>query len=112
MLQAAIAGLILLGIYKFIDTRSDYEIDWWMAFLFVFVPGFLIMLISIGIVALGLSLSLVLLCYSLYFIFPFMFLKLSLNYESAPAAKLSGWVPVVAVLAEVPFALLNSALNA
>ncbi len=112
MLQAAIAGLILLGIYKFIDTKSEYEIDWWMSFLFIFAPSIVIFLLNIGIGIAGINPMFALFGYVFYFIFPLLFLKLGLDFETKPAMKVAAWVPIVAILTEIPFVFLMQAPSA
>ena len=106
MLQAAIGALVLIGIYKFMNSHSDYEVSWVMAFLFILAPGFLIFLCSIVISYFDLNPALVLACYIFYFVVPFAYLKLLLDYQTKPAFKYSIVVPVVAVLTEIPFVLL------
>jgi hypothetical protein len=109
MIQAALGGLILIGIYKFMNSRLEYEITWWMAFLFVLVPGLLLLLLNIGIGLLNLSPLFVLLGYVLYFIVPFLILRFGLEFERSPAIKFSAVVPIVAIATEIPFALLLGA---
>lgn len=106
MLQAAIGAVILLGIYKFINTKSDYDITWWLAFVFIIVPGILILLITAGLSLMGLPTDFALLGYILYLVIPFSILRYGLDYERGPAMKLSIAVPIVAIATEIPFALL------
>ncbi len=115
MLQAAIIALILMGIYKFIDRNkpetNEPEIDWWVAFAFVFAPVFLIFLISIGVNTAELSPLIILAAYSLYFIIPFFYLKGMLDYPSKKSFKYAVWVPIVVIAVEVPIVILSGAAN-
>ena len=106
VIQAAIGALILLGIYKFINSKSEYEITWWMAFVFIMVPGFLFLLLGIGINLLNLSPMLSLIGYIFYFAVPFLILRYGLEFQRSPAIKYSTVVPVVAILTEIPFILI------
>lgn len=106
MIQAAIGAVILLGIYKFMNSKSEYEVSGMMAFVFILGPGFLMFLLSIALNYLELSPSLALLGYALYFILPFCVLKFGLDFQNGPATKFSLVVPAVAVLTEIPFYLL------
>lgn len=117
MIQAAIAGLILLGLYKFIDRNRvpedfDPKVDWWMAFVFVWAPSILIMFISIGISALSLSLNWVLLGYVLYFLVPFSILKFMLEFKPKRAVLYSIPVPIVATITEVIIVVMLGNSNA
>ena len=111
MLQAALGALILLGIYKFMNSKSDYEIDWTMAFVFILAPGLLIFLLSIALNYFELTPELVLLGYLLYFLVPFIYLKTLLDYETKPAFNFSIVVPIVAALTEIPFLFLSGVPN-
>lgn len=84
-------------------SKSEYEIDGWIAFVFIFVPSMLIFLLSMGLAMLNLSPLLAVLGYSFYFLVPFLFLKLSFEYETKPAFKFAVVVPVVAIFTEIPF---------
>lgn len=114
MLQAAIAGFILLGIYKFIARRPKEEdafhvdIDWWMAFAFIFTPSVLIFFLSMFVAAIDANQIVVLIGYVLYFVIPFLVMKHMLDYPAREAAKLALVVPFVAVMTEIPFILLFS----
>jgi hypothetical protein len=116
MIQVAIMALILVGIYKVMDRNkpesNEPQIDWWMAFAFVLAPGFLIFLITIGILSAELSPTLLLAAYSLYFVVPFFYLKFMLDYTSKQSAKYAVWVPIVAIVVEVLFALVIGGGNA
>ena len=106
MIQAAIAGLILLGLYKFIDRNRvpedfDPEVDWWMALIFVWAPSMIIWLISMGLAIAGLPLYLLLFGYLLYFIIPFLMLKFMLEFKLKRAIIYSCLVPVVAIFIEI-----------
>ncbi len=115
MIQAALAALILLGIYKLIAKKPENEdefhvkVDWWLAFAFVLVPSLLIFFIGIGITAFGLPPVLLLIAYILYFIVPFVTMKSMLDFKAKEAIKLAAIVPIVAVVTEIPFALLANA---
>lgn len=112
MIQAALGAFILLGLYKFMNTKSDYEIDKMMAFIFILVPCLLIFLLTLGLGYFEISTSYALFGYLLYFIFPFLFLKLGLEFQARPAFNFAIVVPVVAILTEIPFAILLSSANA
>ena len=112
MIQAAIASVLLICVYKFMKTNNEYEIDWWMAFVFVLVPVLLIFLISIGLGVLELPQEYALLGYLFYLIVPFSILKFGLDFNASTAMKFSIWVPVAAVIAEIPFVILMGAGNA
>lgn len=112
MLQAALAAMILMGIYKFMNSKSDYEVDWWMAFIFILAPGFLIFLASIGLAYFDQPPQYILAGYVLYFVIPFLMLKYGLYYKTRVAFKFSIVVPVIAVLTEIPFVILFGAANA
>ena len=99
-------------IYRFMKTNNEYEIDWWMAFVFVLVPVLLISLLTMGLGILGLNMGFVLVGYLLYFIFPFLFLKLGLDFENGTAFKFAIVVPFVAIAAELPFIFLLGAADA
>lgn len=108
MLQAALGALILLGIYKFMNAKSDYDVTWWLAFVFILAPGFLIFLLSAGLHLAELPADFALLGYSLYFLIPFLILRYGLEYQPGPALKFSAVVPLVAIATEIPFVLLMS----
>jgi len=112
MIQAAIGALILLGIYKFMNSKSEYDITWWMAFVFIWVPGFLLFLLSIGLNLLNLSPAFSLFGYLFYFAVPFLILKHGLEFDRSPAIKFSAVVPIVAIATEIPFVILLGAGNA
>lgn len=112
MLQAALGAIILLGIYKFINSRSEYEVNGTAAFVFILGPGFLIFLLSILLAKLGLNPVFALMGYILYFLLPFAYLKYALEYENRPALKFAMVVPVVAILTEIPFVFLFGTGNA
>ncbi|WP_445363622.1 hypothetical protein ACJJIQ_02665 [Microbulbifer sp. ANSA003] len=109
MLQAAIIALILIGIYKLIDRNkaqsSDPDIDWWVAFTFVFVPMILIFIISLVVIGNAFSEIIILSAYSLYFIIPFIYLKKILGYSAKKSLKYSVWVPVTVLAIEIPYTL-------
>ncbi len=106
MLQAVLGSFILIGIYKFMNSKSEYKVDAYIAGMFIFVPGILIFFISIGLNMLNINPGFSLLGYLLYFFFPLLFLKLSLEYQTKPAIKFSSVVPIVAIVTEIPFAIL------
>lgn len=112
MIHAAIGALILLGIYNFMNSKSEYDITWWLAFVFIWLPGLLLFLISIGLNLLNLSPAYTLLGYPLYFVVPFLILKYGLEFERSPAIKFSVVVPIVAIATEILFAVIFGAANA
>ncbi|WHI46441.1 hypothetical protein ACJJIW_20745 [Microbulbifer sp. JMSA004] len=116
MLQAAITALILVGIYKLIDGNnaesSDSDIDWWIAFVFVFAPMILIFIISLVVVGNDFSGIIILSAYSLYFIIPFIYLKKVLGYSSKKSLKCSVWIPVTVLAIEIPYTLIFGVHNA
>jgi uncharacterized membrane-anchored protein len=117
MLQAAIAGLILIGIYKFLDRNRipedfDPKVNWWMAGVFVFAPSMLIFLLVIALGIIGLPPEMSLLGYALYFLIPFIMLKHMLDFKVKRALIFSAFVPVIAVSTEVIFFVLLQAPNA
>ncbi len=112
MLQAGLGALILLGIYKFMNSKSDYKVDGWIAFLFILAPGIIMFLLAAGLGLANINPNYAVWGYLLYFLFPFAFLKLSLEYETKPALKYSIVVPIVAVVTEIPFVLLSGASGA
>ncbi|MCX2833077.1 hypothetical protein [Microbulbifer thermotolerans] len=114
MLQAAIVGLILLGIYKFIDRNRvpedfDPEVDWWMAFAFAFGPMILIMILSGALAILHLPTEMAIVGYLFYLIVPFCVLKYMLDFKAKRAAIYAVWVPIVAVSLEVVLLLILGA---
>lgn len=106
MIQAALGGLILLGIYKFMSSQSEIEIDWWMTAAFIFVPAIMILLLAALFGIFNISQAWLLLGYVLYFIIPFLILKIGFEFKTGSAIKFSSVVPVVAILTEVIFVLL------
>ena len=42
LIQSFIASLVLIGIYRFIASNSEYKVDTFMAFVFVFAPWFIL----------------------------------------------------------------------
>lgn len=106
MITAGIAGLILIGVFKFLDRirqREDFDpqVDWWMAFVFVYVPSLLIFLLRIGLGIAELPQSLALTGYLFYFFVPFVMLKFMLGFESKRAVLFSIFVPIIVLLLEV-----------
>ena len=113
MIQAAIASLILVGIYKLLKPSNDVEIDWWMAFIFVLVPAlitFLIVFFGVGI--LGLPPIISLLSYPIYFLVPFGILKAGLDFKIGEAAKFAIFVPVVIIALEIIYVFVFGMPNA
>ena len=106
MLQAAICALLLLGIYKMMTSKSDYKIDWWMAFSFVLLPMFLMFLLTVGLDAMGLPPQFAAAGYLLYFLIPFAFLKTSMEFSASEAGKYAAIVPMVVIVVEVPLVLM------
>ena len=106
MIQAVIGGLILLGVYKYMKSGSEYDVDWWMAGTFIFVPAVLISLLQLALAFFELNLAFALLGYCLYFIIPFLMLNKGLDFEAKIAAKFAGVVPIIAIMTEIPFLFL------
>jgi membrane-associated protease RseP (regulator of RpoE activity) len=112
MIHGVIGALVLLGIYKFMNSKSEYEVTWQLAFVFIWVPGFLLFLLSIGLNLLNLSPVFAMLGYLFYFAVPFLILKYGLEFDRSPAIKFSAVVPIVAIATEIPFVILLGAGNA
>src|SRR5262245_51023049 len=110
MLQAAIAGLILVGVFRLMSDGSKY-MDWSLAAAFVFCPALLIMLISLCLRLLDLPPALVLVAYTLYFIVPFVALKVVAGFTTKSAIKFSLVVPIVVILTEIPFVVLQRSMS-
>ena len=108
MLQAILGAVILVGIYRLMKSGSEYEVDWWIAFAFVLVPGLLIFLVSAGLAFFNLPATLALVGYLLYFLIPFFMLRYQLEFSLKSAIKFAAVVPVVAIATEVLFVLLLS----
>jgi hypothetical protein len=111
VLEAALSGLILLGIYHFLDRKrvpKDYDpqVDWWIAGLFVFAPKMIIWLLAAGLAIFELPTKLVLLGYCLYIVIPFGMLKFMLFFDTQRALKFALFVPVTGLLFEVIFFML------
>jgi len=117
MIQSAIAGLILIGIYKFLDRNRipedfDPAVDWWMAFVFVFTPTILIFILAMGLGLAELPPEFVLVGYLFYFLVPFAMLKGMLDFKLKRAILFSIWVPIIAILTDVFFVALLGASSA
>ncbi|MFL0798733.1 MAG: hypothetical protein K6L73_14720 [Cellvibrionaceae bacterium] len=116
-IQALLSGVILIGIYKYIDRNREAEdfdpvVDWKMAALFVFSPTVLIWLANIGIAIAQISWGFILIAYTLYFIIPFAMLKFMLEFKQERAVAYAAWVPVIAISTELLIYLpLQSVLN-
>ena len=101
MIQAALGGLILLGIYKFMNSKSEYEIDWWIAAGFIFVPAIVVFLLTILFGLFEIDQTWFMAGIVLYFLFPYLFLKFSLDFQTGPAIKYSSIVPIVVILLDI-----------
>lgn len=111
VLEAALSGLILFGIYHFLDRKrvpKDYDpqVDWWIAGLFVFAPKMIIRLLAAGLAIFELPTKLVLLGYCLYVVIPFGMLRFMLYFDTPRALKFALLVPVVSFSFEVIFFIL------
>ena len=112
MFQAAIAAVLLLGIYKLVARKPTEEgeyyirVEWWLAFAFVLAPAILIYFISIGLAALQVPPGIIFATYILYFVIPFITLKVMLEFETKEAMKLALFVPIVVIVSEIPFLVL------
>ena len=117
MIQSAIAGLILIGIYRFLDrnrTPEDFDpkVDWWMAFVFVMAPSMLIFLLAMGLGVISMPSELALFGYLFYFLIPFGMMKGMLEFQTKRAVVFSLWVPAIAVVTEISAVLLIGVPNA
>lgn len=107
MIQLVIAAFILIGIYRFMKTENNIEIDWWMAFVFVLVPSLIsFLIVFLGVGMLGLPGALALLVYPLYFLVPFGVLKLGFEFKAITAAKFAIVVPIVVIALEIIYVLI------
>ncbi len=88
------------------NSRSDYEVDTFIASTFVLVPAIINFGINIGLAALEINPLFGLIGYVLYFIIPFAFLIIALDFKLRPAFNFSIVVPLIVVLTEIPFALI------
>jgi hypothetical protein len=111
VLQAALVGLILVGIYRFMKSGSEYTVDWYLAFAFTLIPYILILFLIAGLNILGLPEAIVLAGYVLYLVVPFLILKFGLEFTTSAALKFSSVVPVVVVAMEVLFFVLFEAID-
>ncbi len=115
--HAALAGFILLGIYKLLDKRylkkDDFHavVDWYMSFAVVIASTVAIAIFNIAVSSFELPSMLMLLSYSFYIFVPFLILKLMLDYKPMKALAYSIWVPFIAIIAEIPFVLLLGVEN-
>ena len=105
MLQGAIGGLILLGIFKLILPK-DNVIDWWVSFVFIFVPGLFGMLLVFVLGLTGLPLGISLVYYLAYFFLPLYWFREVEEFSWGRSAKFSAIVPVVGILSEVGAVML------
>ena len=106
MIQAALAGLILIAIYKFINEPDGDLVDWWTTFMFVLVPGFLLFLTSFLLIYLEINLVFLLFGYALYYFTPYLWLRHYVEFSKKSAFKFAIWVPVVAIVTEILICLL------
>ncbi|WP_394175209.1 hypothetical protein [Thalassotalea litorea] len=113
MLHAALAGFILIFIYKFLDKKHlqseelHVEVDWWLAFAVIFASSMAIAVFNIGITSMQLPEITAFAGYILYLVIPFAILKLMLDYGAKKAITYAIWVPFVAIVAEIPFAIIQ-----
>lgn len=112
MLAMLIGVLSLVLIYRALKSGSQYEIDWWMALVFVLVPGMLVALLSGLLWLLEWPSELILVGYSLYFVVPFFILKTGLDFQAKTAAKFAAFVPVVMVAATLVVSMMLAAVPA
>ena len=118
MLHASLAGFILAWVYTFLDKKHSKqdefhaEIDWWMGFAVVIVSSVAITVSSFGIVYFELPMQLTFISYLFYLLIPFIIFRLMLDYKSKKAFLYSLWVPFIAILAEIPFVIIQGVLNA
>lgn len=118
MFYIALAGFILFGVYKLFDKhygKKDtlhVDMDWYVSFAIFITCYFAVILLGIAIASMNIppSLSLALGGYILYLILPFLIIKLMLNYSAKKAIIYSSVVPLVAILAEIPFVLIRGAM--
>lgn len=118
MLHAALTGLILLVIFKLLDKRYLKKdqfhavIDWYMSFAVVMAASVIIALFNIAVISLALPSELTLISALFYLIIPFGIIKLMLGYKTQKALSYAIWVPLIAILVEMPFALVANQPNA
>jgi len=112
MLHAVLAGFILSLIYKLLDRKyakddvHHVEIDWYMGFAVVITSSIAITLTSVAVSSFELPQFLLIFSYLFYLVIPFSIFKLMIDYKSKPAIIYSLWVPLVAILSEIPFVIL------
>ncbi|GAA5214092.1 hypothetical protein ACFSJ3_03980 [Corallincola platygyrae] len=112
MITTALAVSILFVIYRFLKADNGYEVDWWMALVFVLVPAFINFFLSMGIAMLELPAMLGFIGLVLYFLVPYLFLKIGLEFRSGVAVKFALFVPVVVISVDLAFyALVSSQLT-
>jgi len=111
MIQAAIAGLILLGIYKLMNEPDGDLVEWGATFAFILAPGFLIFLIVIGLGFFGVNPNFALFGYFLYFLIPFFWLKHYVEFSNGSAFKFAIVVPIVAIATEFLVVAVLSSLG-
>jgi hypothetical protein len=104
-------------VYKLFDKhygkkdKLHVDMDWYVSFAIFITCYFAVILLGIAIASMNIppSLSLALGGYILYLILPFLIIKLMLNYSTKKAIIYSSVVPLVAILAEIPFVLIRGA---
>ena len=103
MLQILLAGVILLGIYKFMNEPDGEFVSLGATCAFILVPAFLMIFLGLGLNALEQNPNWVLLGYLFYFLIPFAWLRHFLEFDIKSAFKFSIVVPIVAIVTEVIF---------
>lgn len=111
MFQAIVSTIILVGLYKLIDSKKPEaerpKIDIWMVFSFVFAPGMFTFAVAMAISSLELPQHYLYGTYLLYFLVPLALCKVFLGYNPAQAFRYAVLVPGVVVAVERGFALLG-----
>ena len=112
MVHAALTGFILLGIFKILDKHYEKKddlhvpIDWYMSFALVIVSTIAIVAFNVLVAQFNLPAVYRNLGYLIYLIIPFFVLKILFDYHSKKSFIYVIWIPFVALLAQIPFALL------
>jgi len=112
MLQAAIAGLIVFLIIKFLEKGEDRGIDGWVSFVFVLIPALLTFLLSIAVGLLGLPQWLILIAALLYLIIPALMLRFQFDLPWGLSSAYGGVVFFSALVVDIGFSYGLAAISA
>lgn len=107
MFHAALASILLMYVYKFMKTNNQYEMDWWMAFIIMSISSLLNGFVSITWLMAELHDGFLVIGYLIYFLVPFLLLKVGLKFVTKTAFKFAIVVPIVAIVATLPFEIVN-----